>query len=67
MEYLKKYFQNPALNKRGFCAECGITQTHLNRILRGDRPMTENVRLKLIAQIESDMHTAQNLLSTLKG
>lgn len=67
MENLKKYFENPALNKRGFCAECGISQQHLNRILSGTRPLTNNVRLKLIAKLEQDQVAAQNLLSTLKG
>lgn len=64
---LKEYFSNPAINKRGFCRECGITQQHLNRILNGDRPMTEKVRLKLIEKLELDINTAKNLLSALKG
>lgn len=33
----------PAISKSAFCREVGITPQYLNAILRGDRPVTDDV------------------------
>lgn len=67
LQELIKYFENPTINKSGFCKECGISQQYLNRVLKSDQPITESLKEKLIIKLNADSENAQNLINCLKG
>lgn len=52
LKKLKQFFDQRGINKRGICEQAGISQQHLNAVLRGERPLTENLMEKLTKVIK---------------
>ena len=53
LDYKKanEWFEQPTINKSGFCVETGVTLQYLLRVLHGQQPMT----YKLTARIYPTM------------
>lgn len=50
---LIEFFSQPGINKSGICEEAGISQQHLNRVLRGSQRITDAFLAKLLPVLRS--------------
>lgn len=47
IEQLNSFFERPGINKAGICREVGVSQQHLNDVIKGREPLTTKFLNKL--------------------